>query len=494
MLQAFLVVSSIAMAGTAAFIYRTSFDEGVRSGNEVLIALPTALDRAFPGADTLSLAELEQWRTDPVLVDRVGLHPTSRQLVDSCGGKEQIWHEHVSSGSLDALSDTFFSEPPYLHFSGLSYVSLAAGTDPTRFARPEFLIRHRAFIHVAELLDLEPYGLPLSEPETRLTRLNDHQRHRLAVGSELLVSAKDVFVGIQLEAGPGRYRVYSRSDLNRLLASRGLAVARPGMDCVQTREGLCLASDPGLLERKVARAQAFGGGSLGLLLMAALGQARRRSRDRRQGERERLLMLQTLSHELRTPATSLALSVEPIRSSFDSLPDALQPAFLRICDNVQRLQRMVEASSHYLRGEAGCISPVTVPDVAALLDDLATGHQVSFCIALEAMPARIDSYWLGICVRNLIQNARQHGASPVEFEAHADRDTLVITITDGGVGLSMPFARAKALFSHRDESPGLGLGLSITARIARAMGGSLSHAPSPTRFILRLPGALPSSS
>ncbi|MEL6761316.1 MAG: hypothetical protein AAFP04_13085, partial [Myxococcota bacterium] len=41
MLQAFLVVSSIAMAGTAAFIYRTSFDEGVRSGNEVLIALPT---------------------------------------------------------------------------------------------------------------------------------------------------------------------------------------------------------------------------------------------------------------------------------------------------------------------------------------------------------------------------------------------------------------------------------------------------------------------
>lgn len=490
MLQALLVVSSIAMAGMAAFIYRTSFDEGVRSGNEVLIALPTALDRAFPEARTLSLSELDQWQTDPVLVDRVGLHPASLQLVDSCGGKDQIWHEHVSSGSLDALPDTFFREPPYLHFSGLSYVSLAAGTDPIRFARPDFLMRHRAFVHVAELQDLEPYGLPVSASEAKFSRLSDLERHRLADGTELLLGAHDVFVGIQSEVAPARYRVYSRSDLDQLLASRGLAVARPDMDCVQTREGLCLASDPVSLERKVARAQALGAASLVLLLLAALGEAWRRSRERRRGERERLFMLQTLSHELRTPATSLALSVEPIRSSFDSLPDALQPAFLRICDNVQRLRRMVDASSHYLRGEAGRVSPVTVPDVTALLGDFAAGHQVSFCAALEARPGWIDPYWLGVCVRNLVQNAWQHGASPIELAARAHGDTLVITIADSGAGLSMPFARAKEVFSHRDESPGLGLGLAITSRIAGSMGGALGYASSPTRFTLRLPGAL----
>ncbi len=259
MLQALLVVSSIAMAGMAAFIYRTSFDEGVRSGNEVLIALPTALDRAFPEARTLSLSELDQWQTDPVVVDRVGLHPASLQLVDSCGGKDQIWHEHVSSGSLDALPDTFFREPPYLHFSGLSYVSLAAGTDPIRFARPDFLMRHRAFVHVAELQDLEPYGLPVRASEAKFSRLSDLERHRLADGTELLLGAHDVFVGIQSEVAPARYRVYSRADLDQLLASRGLAVARPDMDCVQTREGLCLASDPVSLERKVARAQALAG-------------------------------------------------------------------------------------------------------------------------------------------------------------------------------------------------------------------------------------------
>ncbi|MEO0813970.1 MAG: ATP-binding protein, partial [Myxococcota bacterium] len=178
------------------------------------------------------------------------------------------------------------------------------------------------------------------------------------------------------------------------------------------------------------------------------------------------------------------------REHFDELPDAVQPAFLRICDSVQRLQRMVEASGQYLRGEALSFRPVNVQDVGALLAELADEFEVKTVNRLNRSEARLDAYWLRVCVRNLLENAVRHGVRPVEMQLDNDDDRLLVSVQDAGRGLDRSLNHAVQPFVSCAASQGLGFGLAVVHRMVGAMGGRLSYRSNPTRFRVELPGVL----
>ncbi len=81
-------------------------------------------------------------------------------------------------------------------------------------------------------------------------------------------------------------------------------------------------------------------------------------------------------------------------------------------------------------------------------------------------------------VRNLLENAHSHGASPVEIEIVRATKAVTLTVSDGGDGISevdrdkvfQPFYRA----SGKQNVKGYGLGLPLVRQIAEAHGGSIA--------------------
>ena len=72
---------------------------------------------------------------------------------------------------------------------------------------------------------------------------------------------------------------------------------------------------------------------------------------RREEMKSRMLVLQILTHELRTPIASLSLTVEGFRREFEQLPETVYEEFRRLCEDTRRLRQLAEASKDYLQSE-----------------------------------------------------------------------------------------------------------------------------------------------
>jgi signal transduction histidine kinase len=188
------------------------------------------------------------------------------------------------------------------------------------------------------------------------------------------------------------------------------------------------------------------------------------------------------SHELRTPLallqTELELALRRPRSK-EELEEALRSA----ADETQRLVRLAEDLLLIARADQGPL-PIRPEPVAAaeVLDVVASrfavradtlGHELRVQeseVLLEADPLRVEQ-----ALGNLVDNALQYGAGPVELSAVEAEGVVELHVRDAGAGFPEGFReRAFDRFSRADEARsqgGSGLGLSIVDLIARAHGG-----------------------
>jgi signal transduction histidine kinase len=215
-------------------------------------------------------------------------------------------------------------------------------------------------------------------------------------------------------------------------------------------------------------------------------------RRQRLEEKRKQFALRTLTHELRTPVSSLLLSTETLKSQFDSLPGRVQESLLRIIDDTQRLARLTEASRRYLssfEGRLVSLKPSEIPSLKELLSGLAEERGPGVSLDPSSSDAAMfqDTYWLSVCVGNLISNALAHGAPPVELKISQEGAQVGIGVRDGGKCVFRDLDEMAGPFRKSDASRGLGLGLSIVTQVAREMGGRLEYRPDPTEFTLWLP-------
>jgi signal transduction histidine kinase len=202
----------------------------------------------------------------------------------------------------------------------------------------------------------------------------------------------------------------------------------------------------------------------------------------------RTRMLAAISHDLRTPITSLRLRAEFVDDEENRA---------RMLATLDEMQRIAEAALDFAREEAAEDSrPV---DLAALLqslaDDLAgLGWEVT-CQAPERAPVQCRPTSLRRALRNLIGNAVSYGQRARVSLARDGADWR-IDIDDDGPGIPEadrervfePFVRLEA--SRSRDTGGVGLGLSIARTVARAHGGDITLANRPEgglRVSLRLP-------
>ena len=190
--------------------------------------------------------------------------------------------------------------------------------------------------------------------------------------------------------------------------------------------------------------------------------------------RERMQMLAALSHDLRTPITTLRLRAELLENEEE------RDRFIATLDE---LQVMTEEVLAFVRSESATEETQATP-ISGFVDSILTefreaGASITFTAATPDPAPRLRRLAIKRAVRNLLSNAVRHG-DHVSVQTRSGPDGIAIEICDDGPGLPEDqIARAFEPFVRLDpargqDTGGVGLGLAIARSIARAHGGDIA--------------------
>ena len=219
-----------------------------------------------------------------------------------------------------------------------------------------------------------------------------------------------------------------------------------------------------------------------------------------------------VTHEMRTPLTTFRMYTEMLVKGM--VPDEAkrQRYLTTLSVEAQRLGHLVENVLAYARLERSRgdrhLEDQTLQELIdrakKRLDDRA--RQAGMNLIIEAEPpvletrVRVVATAVEQILFNLVDNACKYAASEADPNIHLEvahsKNSAVLRVRDGGPGISKADARrlfrpfSKSAREAADSAPGVGLGLALSRRLARDMGGDLYFAQGATKgacFVLALP-------
>jgi two-component system sensor histidine kinase KdpD len=214
-------------------------------------------------------------------------------------------------------------------------------------------------------------------------------------------------------------------------------------------------------------------------------------------------MLNSLSHELRTPIATIVAATDNLQSEELHLTKAQNDELVgEIAKASFRLNRQVENLLNMSRLESGFIKPKNdwcdVGEVIYTTVQQVEENEVLQQIVVNVDPElplfRLDKGMLEQVLYNLLVNATLYTSSGscIDVIAHCHADVLELVVEDNGPGF--PKDKEDLVFSKfyrlDNRTGGTGLGLSIVKGFTEAMGGSVALEPSATggaRFVVTLP-------
>jgi two-component system sensor histidine kinase BaeS len=229
-------------------------------------------------------------------------------------------------------------------------------------------------------------------------------------------------------------------------------------------------------------------------------------------DRARRQLLADVSHELNTPVTAMRGYLETLTMPELAIDDPTRARYLGIIgDETSRLERLIGDLLDLARlegGSGGTFAPGEVA-VAPLFERVIARHEqaarqsgVTIATVIEpgAVTLRGDAARLEQALQNLAANALRYAPrnSTIELAARRTGDTIAITMTDAGPGISaehLPhlFDRFYKAEDARSTAPaipstakGSGLGLSIVKAIVERHGGRVEVTSEPGRTVFRL--------
>ena len=200
----------------------------------------------------------------------------------------------------------------------------------------------------------------------------------------------------------------------------------------------------------------------------------------------------SISHDLRTPLTSLMGNLETIQLKKDSLTAADEAQYLNTAlRNAKHLDRLSASLFDYARLDSEEVKlDRTLAQVGELLDDLvarfstaaSARHITLKCDYADGLPlATVDIGLIERAVANLIENALRYtpNSGKISVSAQHAQDNIEISVQDSGAGvpeadLARVFERFYQGAAQREGRGHAGLGLAIVKRVASLHGGTAS--------------------
>jgi two-component system sensor histidine kinase KdpD len=216
--------------------------------------------------------------------------------------------------------------------------------------------------------------------------------------------------------------------------------------------------------------------------MAVLAQVRER-------DRLRHALLSSVSHDLRTPLTTILGTLNEMRAQSPEQEEQLAEARAE----AERLHRFVANLLDMARIEAGAlrqsVEPVDLSEaVASALQDMKrplAGRRVEVAIPSDLPFVLVDPQLFHHCLINLIDNAAKHGGNVGCIDISAQRVGAAIELSVADCGPGIPPGEERRIFNTftrlegSDRTGGSGLGLAIVKGFADAMGLAVSAANRP---------------
>lgn len=206
-----------------------------------------------------------------------------------------------------------------------------------------------------------------------------------------------------------------------------------------------------------------------------------------------------VSHELRSPLTTLVASVELLNARSATLPPRTRELIALVTAELDRFQRLLDALLALARSDAGAADmdaePLDLRElVAEVLRRSARPEQLLSPRAERAL-VRGDRLRLERVVTNLLDNADRHGGGVLEVDVGRRDGSVWLTVDDAGPGVPQRdreriFERFATGGGARRSGSGAGLGLALVREIVLAHGGAAWCTDSPSggaRLVLRLP-------
>jgi two-component system, OmpR family, sensor kinase len=218
-------------------------------------------------------------------------------------------------------------------------------------------------------------------------------------------------------------------------------------------------------------------------------------------------LMADVSHELRTPLARIRVALELAAEDPVAAKDVLTDVGTDL-DEIDQLIGDILTTARLDAETAITRRRVLVKDLAdrAITRFEATHPQRKLDRAIDGDERAIecDPVLLRRALDNLLDNAAKYSAAdaPVTLDVHADGDAIAFEIKDRGIGMTAdeleragtPFWRADG--SRTRKTGGVGLGLALARRIARAHGGDVTLASKPgagttARLAVPLPTGAP---
>ena len=331
----------------------------------------------------------------------------------------------------------------------------------------------------------------------------------------VLNGSVQMVVGIPLPAvGSAYFEVFSLAELTRTLQI--LALALGGAALFTTVAGAVTgrwASSRALrpLGEVSRAAETIAGGSLKTRLVAAddpdlsaLAASFNRMADALLERIDREVRFTSdVSHELRSPLTTLATSLGVLEAHHDELPPRSRQAMDLVTAEIRRFHRMVDDLLEISRMDTGSaellLDEVEVAELARQAAQAAGAALVTVDVdpAVVGLRLPLDKRRIERIVANLVANANQYAGGVTRVAVESAPGAVRLVVADHGPGV--PNEERERIFErfyrghaagHRGSTDGTGLGLSLVAEHVRLHGGRVWVEDGPegeNRFVVELP-------
>jgi len=208
----------------------------------------------------------------------------------------------------------------------------------------------------------------------------------------------------------------------------------------------------------------------------------------RESERLRTALLDSVTHEFRTPLTAIKASVTTLRGDTKLNVEQEQDLLAVIDEESDRLNRLVgeavemsQLDAHEVKLDLGSHQIREAIDAAlAESKHIAATHPIQVRLPDQLPPAQLDVAWIKKVLQHLLENACKYSpaGSPIFISSEVRAGQLITSVADRGAGIddlerSMIFDKFYRGQSQRFRVQGTGMGLAIVKAIVEAHSGRI---------------------
>jgi two-component system sensor histidine kinase KdpD len=318
-----------------------------------------------------------------------------------------------------------------------------------------------------------------------LNSLPKYVQESFSVGSVVAVAADH----------PSVYRssLDARFEENVLRSTllRGEPVTQGGISYVPLRLGMRTVGALGISGGELSRETLDALGSLAGLAVERARALEALSKNRAEQEHERLrtALLDSVTHEFRTPLTSIKASITTLISEANLEEKARHELLSVIDEETDRLNRLVGEAAEMAQLDSGMfkldLQPHSIVEAleAALQDARGSieNHPVELHVSRDLPRVQMDVSRIREVLMHLLENAGKYSSplAPINITSEVKDEKLVTSIADRGPGIdsfeqSLIFEKFYRGQNQRYTAPGTGMGLAIAKVIVEAHGGTVN--------------------